>query len=577
MAPNAKRDVGRALTGIPGFDALTQGLPRGRPTLLIGGPGCGKTIFALQCLVEGARREGEPGIFVAFEERSREIQANAASFGWDLAALQRKKLFFLDAHLDSGTVLGGPFDLAGLLAGIGAKSRKMGARRIVFDGIDMLLSALDDPAAERREMNRLHDWLYDSGLTGILTAKAIGPDRLLSPGYDFVQFMADCVVSLDHRLAGAIATRHLQVLKYRGGSPSTNEFPMAISSHGIEVGVGAELEHAVSNEKVSSGVERLDSMLGGGYFRGSSVLVSGSPGTAKSTLAGSFAEACCRRGEPTIYFSFDEAAQQIVRNLRSVGIRLAPHVKSGLLRMTSTQAHVRSYEEHVLRIRALLEQHRARNLIVDPLSALTTTTEASAARDCVERLITHVKRQGITMLTTSLLEGSDELQEGTAAGVSTIADTWIHLSYVIQAGERNRALTIVKSRGMGHSNQVRELILSDEGVTLADAYSAGGAGLMGTLRWKKEEQARTERLNLEREAEARRRLLEASIAEKRERIEALSRDLEGTMGELESLRVERSSDAKARKAGVGRLRRMRHADELPAARPGPPRHRRKSL
>ncbi len=566
MIARSQTDAKRALTGIEGFDTLTNGLPRGRPTLLIGGPGCGKTIFALQSLVEGARRDGEPGIFVAFEERSKEIQKHAASFGWDVAALQRKKLFFLDAHLDSGTVLGGPFDLSGLLAGIGAKARKMGARRIVFDGIDMLLSVLDDPAAERREMNRLHDWLYDSGLTSILTAKTVGPDQMLSPGYGFVQFMADCVVSLGHRLAGSVATRHLRILKYRGGSPSTNEFPMAISSHGIEIAVEPEFEHAVSNEKLSSGIERLDSMLGGGYFRGSSVLVSGSPGTAKSTLAGSFAEACCLRGEPTVYFSFDEAAQQIVRNLRSVGIRLAPHVKSGLLRMTSTSAHVRSYEEHVLRIRALLEQHRAQNLVVDPLSALTTTTEASEARDCVERLITHVKRQGITILTTSLLEGPDELQEGTAAGVSTIADTWIHLSYVIQAGERNRALTIVKSRGMGHSNQVRELELSDGGVTLADAYSAGGAGLMGTLRWKKEEQDRSERLNLEREAETRRRLLEASIAGKRERIEALSRDLEGTVGELESLRVERSSDAKVRKARVGNLRRMRRADDL-APRP----------
>lgn len=283
-----------------------------------------------------------------------------------------------------------------------------------------------------------------------------------------------------------------------------------------------EFEHAVSNERVSSGVTRLDSMLTGGYFRGSSVLVSGAPGTAKSTLAGAFAEACCRRGEQTVYFSFDEAAQQIVRNLRSVGIHLAPHLKSGLLHMHSTQAHARSYKEHVLGVQSLMSRHNARNLIVDPVSALTSAAEESEARTSVERLVAHEKKEGVTIMMTSLLQGPNELEESAAAGVSMIADSWIHLSYVIQAGERNRALTIVKSRGMGHSNQVRELVLSDRGVTLADVYSAGGGVLMGTLRWKKEEQDRAERLHGERQEETRRRTLEASIAEKRARIGALN-------------------------------------------------------
>ncbi|MEO6327199.1 MAG: circadian clock protein KaiC [Thermoanaerobaculia bacterium] len=548
----------RALTGIPGFDELTSGLPRGRTTLVVGGPGCGKSILALQTLVEGARRWKEPGIFVAFEESAAQIVANAEAFEWDLTTLQRKKLFFLDAHLPCTTLQSGPFDVTGLLAGLSAKAKQMGAKRIVFDGLDVLLSQLDDPVAERREVHRIHEWLATSGFTGILTAKSDGETSTPSRRFGFLQYLADCVVSLNHRLVAGIAVRHLRILKYRGGSASTNELPMIISDRGLEVGYFDEtLEYPASTKRISSGVLVLDNMLGGGFFRATCTLISGAPGTAKSTLAGAFADAACRRGEPTLYVSFDESGAQIVRNLRSVRLALGSHIRSGLLVMHSVSARSRSSEEHLLQIRSLIEKHHVRCLVVDPLSALPDATADHEARGSIERLISSSKRSGITILATSLLANANAIGESTAVGISTIADTWIHLSYNVQGGERNRALTIVKSRGMGHSNQVRELVLTRSGVTLTDVYTSGGDVLMGTLRWEKEEQDRAALIPERREAEALRRGLEASIAETTARIEELTRDLGGKATELERLGSERSNDTESKTRRTGRIRGLR--------------------
>jgi circadian clock protein KaiC len=569
MPKTPRPSLEKASTGIPGFDTLTGGgSPRGRTTLLVGGPGCGKTIFALQSLVEGARRFQEPGIFVAFEERAKQILSNVACFGWDLPALQRKRLFFLDARLASDTIKGGAFDLDALLAGLSAKAHEMKARRIVFDGIDILLSQLDDPAAERREIRRLYEWLTESGLTGMVTAKTDGPEPSLSSSYGALQYLADCVVELDHRLANGIAIRHMRVLKYRGSATSSNEFPIHLSEKGMEVGVFLDdnLEHPVSTKKVTSGIERLDAMLGGGYFRGTCVLVSGAPGTAKSTLAATFIDAACRSGERALYVSFDESGAQIVRNFHSVGLRLEKHIRAGLLKMHSVRASSRSTEEHLLRIRTILQEHRARFLVVDPLSALPGATGASEAFGSVERLINLAKREGVTLLATSLLDGSDALRESTIIGASTIADTWIHLSYVIQSGERNRALTIIKSRGMGHSNQVRELLLSSRGITLADVYTARGEVLMGTLREEKEERDRVDRLYERREAEGRVRDVEASISETSGRLSAVKAELQGKVLELASARAQRSTDVATASGRLIERRLLRHADETPALR-----------
>src|SRR6516164_6067797 len=451
-------------TGVEGFDAITGGgLPRNRTSLILGGPGAGKTVFALQTLVNGARQFGEPGIFVAFEENSRHILANAASFGWNLPKLEKKQLFFFDAKMGPDVIKAGEFDLSGMLAGIKAEADARGARRIVFDAVDALLSLLDDPLAERREIYRLDDWLSESGLTGIITAKSQGDDPFVGEGYGFMQFMADCVVALKLREVDQIALRYVQVIKYRGSSFAENEAPLVIGASGMEVAdiSATTVAPAASQARVSSGVERLDAMLGSGYFRGSSVLITGSAGTGKSILAGTFAEAACLRKERTFYVSFDENPSEVVRDLSSVGIPLGPHLKSGVLRMHSARAETVSAEVHLMNIKRIVREHQPRCMVVDPLSAIAKAGAALTAGRVAERLICLAKSEGITLLSTSLLQGAQPLTEETPVQISTIADTWIHLTNISQAGERNRALSIVKSRGMKHSNQVRELILSD--------------------------------------------------------------------------------------------------------------------
>jgi circadian clock protein KaiC len=483
----------KARTGIEGFDEITNGgLPRGRTTLLEGGPGSGKTIMSLQSLVNGARLDGEPGIFVAFEESSERIIANAAEFGWDLVALQRKKLFFLDAQPKPDLVQSGSFDLSGMLAGLDAKVRELKARRIVFDALDIILALLPDAAAQRREVYRLHEWLLARGLTAVITSKAGGrelhPDN--QPQLGFMQFMMDCAVVLNHDMIKGVSQRSLRVIKYRGSSFAENESPLVIGDEGLEVAgshFGREPKVTVSNERISSGVPRLDTMLGGGYYRNSSVLITGFPGTAKTTLAGAFLESICKRGGRALFVSFDSDVQEIVRNLSSVKIRLERFVKSGLLHTKSARTVSGSAEIHLMRIRNLVQKFKVDYLVVDPVSALSKAGNENAAYNVVERLIDWTKEMGVTLLCTSPLhEPGMQVEGGTSLQISTIADTWIHLNYLVQGGERNRGLSIIKSRGSAHSNQVRELVLSDAGVTLADTYTAGGEVLMGTMRWEKE-------------------------------------------------------------------------------------------
>ena len=483
----------KSSTGIEGFDQITYGgLPHGRTTLLVGGPGSGKTLFALRFLVHGAQDCHEPGIFVAFEESSQRIVANAQSFGWNLPELQRKKLFFLDAEPAPDLIQSGSFDLNGMLAALGHQIKIMGARRIVFDAIDVLLALLPDEATKRQEIYRLHEWLLASGLTGLITAKAGGDDvNALNPHpFNFMQFMVDCAVLLNHRVELGVSQRNLRVQKYRGSNFDENEAPFVIGKNGFDVAISRMLgrvDTQVTNERVSSGVKRLDTMLGGGYYRGASVLITGFPGTAKTTLSGAFAQAACQRGERTMFVGFDSDGSEVIRNLSSVGIRLHPYSKSGLLRMVSARTITGSAETMLVRIRALAQQHQARCLVIDPVSTLSKAGNELTAHGVAERLIDWAKSDGITLVCTSLLdEMNGQTQSGTPLQISTLADTWIHLNYLVQAGERNRGLSIIKSRGTAHSNQVRELILSDSGVTLADIYTAGGEVLMGAMRWEKE-------------------------------------------------------------------------------------------
>jgi len=484
-------------TGIVGFDAITRGgLPGARTTLLVGGPGSGKTIFGLQFLVHGARHCGQPGIFVAFEETAKRIVANAQAFGWQIPELQRGKLAFVECQPTPDLVQSGSFDLSGMLAALEAKVEQMGAKRIVFDAVDIVLALLPDTPSKRREIYRLHEWLLERELTAMITAKEDG-DESIAIGQrpvGIMQYMVDCAVVLNHRVTFGVSQRNLRVQKYRGSSFDENELPFVIGGAGFDVAVARTLDRVeanVTNERISTGVERLDTMLGGGYYRGASVLITGFPGTAKTTLSGAFAAAACSRGERTMFVSFDSDGAEVVRNLSSVGIRLARFVQDGLLRMVSARSMTGSAETLLVRIKALAKECKARCLVIDPVSTLTMTGNEMTAHSVVERLIDWSKADAVTMVCTSLQdEMSGHTNGGTQVQISTLADTWIHLDYLVQAGERNRGMSIVKSRGTAHSNQVRELILSDSGVTLADIYTAGGEVLMGTLRWEKESDQR---------------------------------------------------------------------------------------
>jgi circadian clock protein KaiC len=555
--------VPKIATGIQGFDELSHGgLPRNRISLLKGGPGSGKTVFALQSLVNAASQREEPGIFVAFEERPQQIIANAAGFNWDLPALLKRKLFFMDANLSPDVVQSGEFDLRGMLAMLKAKKEEIGARWIVFDGIDVLLTLLQNPKSEVREIYRIRDWLAENEVdAAIITAKI--DDR--GPGiadYGFLQFMVDCVIGFESRLESGVALHRIQVTKYRGSAFARGEYPVSFGPGGMEIAgpEPTEIQQVASRERVSAGFERLDTMLGGGLFRGSSTLITGVPGTSKTTLSGKFAEAACRRGERTLFVSFDEGAERIVRNLTSVGIQLKPYLKSGVLRMYSGRTESIAAEDHLVKLKALISEHRPRCMVIDPLSAIAKAGGLSAARSVANRFIYTAKDQKITVVVTSINEGDEPETEATDLQISTIADTWIHLSYLIRGGERNRALTIIKSRGTAHSNQVRELILSDAGPVLADVYTAGGEVLMGTLRWEKEDEERAKTIQRRSEFDQKRVSLELAEEDTRARIKVLEHDLERQRVDLATY----FSDDQARTVSSTdrekSLRRIRSAD-----------------
>jgi circadian clock protein KaiC len=524
--------------------------------------------------VAGARDFREPGIFVAFEESADRLTANAQAFGWDIAALRRtKKLFFLEAQPRSDLIQSGTFDLGGMLAALGAQCKKMRARRIVFDALDIVLALLPDVATKRREIYRLHEWLVAHALTGIITAKAGGDDvsSFSREPVSFMQFMVDCAVTLNHRVEFGVSQRNLRIEKFRGSGFDENESPFVIGKTGLDVAISRMLgrrDAPVSDERLTSGVKRLDTMLGGGYYRGACVLITGMPGTAKTTLSGAFAEGSCRRGERTMFVGFDSDGAEVIRNLGSVGIRLDRHVRSGLLRMVSARTISGSAETLLVRMKALAQEHRARCLVIDPVSTLSRAGNELTAHSVAERLIDWTKAAGITLVCTSLIDEMDgQTDDGRKLHVSTLADTWIHLNYLVQAGERNRGLSIIKSRGMSHSNQVRELILSDAGVTLTDIYTAGGEVLMGTLRWERESAervagevaavaAKLKRVSLDAEEavlEVRAKSLQTELLAKKVEKSLLVRTTQSQKGELSR--------------GHRRMRELRGADAAKRGRP----------
>jgi circadian clock protein KaiC len=491
-----KRKAGRstptllkALTGIQGLDEITRGgLPAGRPTLVSGSAGSGKTLFGLEFLVRGATQFGEAGVFISFEETLSDLAKNAASLGFDLKRLVAQKKLFLDhVHISRVEIAEtGEYDLDGLFIRIADAVQRVGAKRIVLDTIEALFGELPNPGILRAEIRRLFGWLKDQGLTTVITAERDRPDQLTRHGIE--EFVSDCVIVLDHRIREEISTRRLRVVKYRGSTHGTNEYPFLIDEHGISVlpisSLG--LDHEAPNVRISTGIARLDGMMGGkGFFRGSSILLSGTAGTGKTSVAGHFVDAACRRGERCLYFAFEESPKQIVRNMRSIGIDLEPWVRNGRLRFHASRPTYAGIEEVLLVTHKHIASYKPSVVVVDPMTNLLSVSTLNEVRSMLTRLVDFLKTQAVTGIFTSLTLASGSL-EANEADVSSLMDTWILLKAIEVGGERNRALYVLKSRGMEHSNQIREFILTNDGLRLLDVYLGPEGVLTGSARVSQE-------------------------------------------------------------------------------------------
>jgi len=501
----------KALTGIKGLDEITNGgLPRGRPTLVSGSAGAGKTLFAIEFLVRGATQYGEPGVFISFEESLPDLAKNAASLGFDLNRLVAEKKLFMDhVHISRSEIEEtGEYDLDGLFIRIADAVQRVGAKRIVLDTIEAIFSELPNPGILRAEIRRLFAWLKQKGLTAVITAERDRPDTLTRHGIE--EFVSDCVIVLDHRIREEISTRRLRVVKFRGTTHGTNEYPFLIDEHGMSVlpisSLG--LDHAAPAVRISTGLARLDGMMGGkGFFRGSSILLSGTAGTGKTSVAAHFVEAACRRGERCLYFAFEESPKQVVRNMRSIGIDLEPWVRKGLLRFHAARPTYAGIEEVLLVTHKHIASFRPSIVIVDPMTNLIQVSTLNEVRSMLTRLVDFLKTQGITAIFTSLTLAGGSL-EANEADVSSLMDTWILLKAMEVAGERNRALYVLKSRGMEHSNQIREFVLTNDGLELLDVYLGPDGVLTGSARVSQEGRERTAGTSRRQQLEGRGRELD---------------------------------------------------------------------
>ena len=521
--PDAPPALPKAPTGIRGLDEITGGgLPAGRPTLVAGSAGAGKTLLAAEFLVHGATEYKEPGVFMMFEENADELIANVRSLGFDLEKLQAQKKIALDyVYIERSEIEEtGEYDLEGLFIRLGHAIDAIGAKRVVLDTIEVLFAGLPNHAILRAELRRLFRWLKERGMTAVITAER-GEDSLTRYGLE--EYVADCVIVLDHRVSEQISTRRLRVVKYRGSAHGTNEYPFLIGAHGLSVLpiTSLKLDHRAPTERVSSGIPRLDEMLSGkGYFRGSSILVSGAPGTGKSTIGAAFVAAACKRGERALFFSYEESAAQLARNMRSIGLDLERWVKRGRLKIHATRPTLFGLEQHLVLMHDTVEAFRPSVVVVDPISNLAPERGTTDIKPTLMRLIDFLKKEQITALFTSLASSPDgTTPESSLVGVSSLMDTWLLLRNVEYNGERNRTLFVLKSRGMEHSNQVREFVLSDRGIDLVDVYLGTERVLTGTARAAQEAQEsaaadlrRQDHERRLRQLANRRKALEAQIA-----------------------------------------------------------------
>jgi len=554
-------------TGIQGLDEITGGgLPRGRPTLVCGGTGGGKTLLAAEFLVRGAVQFGEPGVFMAFEETEAELKANVASLGFDLAGLIRRKKIAIDyVHIERSEVQeSGEYDLEGLFVRLNHAIDSIGARRVVLDTLEALFASLPNEAILRAELRRLFRWLKDKGVTAVITAER-GRDQLTRHGLE--EYVSDCVILLDHRVNEQIATRHLRVVKYRGALHGTNEFPFLIGDEGISVLpiTSLGLNHKISVERIATGIPRLDAMLGGrGFFRGSSILLTGTPGTGKTIVAANFAQAACRRGERTLFFSFEESPNQIIRNMHSIGLRLEPLVKRGLLRFHAARPSLYGLEMHLATMFKEIAAFQPHVVIVDPITSLMDAGTASECRAMVTRLVDYLKAGQVTTLFTSLTQAGHALQQSEAS-MSSLMDSWLLLQDFEGNGERNRVLYVLKARGMAHSNQIREFLISDRGIDLVDAYIGPSGVLTGAARVAQTAREKAEALASQQEAARRQRELKRKRAALEQQITGLRSEHEASAEELRQIDEQVGRQTRLLTTERTELGRLRQADISVAA------------
>ncbi len=528
-----QRVLPKTPTGIDGLDQITGGgIPKGRPTLVCGGPGCGKTLFGMEFLVRGVTQFNENAAFITFEETGEELAANVRSLGFDVDALVAANKFAMDYVRVEPTEIAetGDFDLSGLFLRLELAIDSVGAKRVVLDTIEALFGGFRNQALLRAELRRLFRWLKDKGVTAVITGER-GDGSLTRQGLE--EYVSDCVILLDNRVNDQISTRRLRIVKYRGSSHGTNEYPFIIDEKGMSVLpiTSLGLNHDVSDERISSGVARLDTMLGGkGYYRGSSILVSGTAGTGKTSLSAHFAAETCRRGERCLYLAFEESPSQLFRNMRSIGIDLEPYAKKGLLHMHASRPTLHGLEMHLVQVHKMVSDFDPAVVIIDPISNFVSGGTAHDTQSMLLRLIDFLKSKQITAMFTHLTSGGGAW-EATDVGVSSLIDTWLLVRDIELAGERNRGLYVLKSRGMAHSNQIREFVITPKGIDLLDVYVGPEGVLTGSMRAAQEArehaeaiQRRQEEARRQREVESRRKALEAQMSALQAEIHSLGEE-----------------------------------------------------
>jgi len=555
-------------TGISGLDEITfGGLPRGRPTLVCGAAGSGKTLFGIEFLVRGGRTYGEPGVCVSFDETGEDIALNVASLGFDIGDLVKSKSLLVDyIHLDKSQISEtGDYDLEALFIRIGSAIDAIGAKRVFIDSPEALFAGLTDTGLLRSELQRLFRWLKDKGVTAIVTGEQ-GTGTLTRHGLE--EYISDCVIALDHRLQDSIVTRRLRIVKYRGSVHGTNEYPFLIDENGISVlpitSIG--LNHASSDERVSTGIPALDEMVvGGGFYRGSSILATGAAGTGKTSLAAHFADATCKRGEVCLYLSMEESPRQLMRNMRSIGIDLARWAKKGLLKLDATRPTMYGLEQHLVTMHKLIAEHNPGVVIVDPISSLAGGGSNREVTIMLLRMIDYLKLRGITAYFTALT--NEMISQETDLAISSLIDSWLLLRNVETDGERNRLLYIYKSRGMAHSNQVREFMMTDHGVKLTDVYLGPSGVLTGSARLAQENRDVETELKQRNAALRKKNVLTGRDLSLDARIIALQTQKEAAQHELNALESQAESQEKIMAGQRQSMEASRHTTVRKAKRP----------